>query len=328
MADPVDIVRDAPRMPVPAVDPEARIPDSVKRASALADSYYQKAVEAAPAAPEPAPVAAEPAAPAPAAPPADEPNYEHMYRSMKGRFEQSQHQTAQLAEELRLQQEFIRQLNSKVDAANAPQEPIITEEERKTYGDEFFDVVTRTAANVVATAVEGIKEENEELKRQLQRTANQTLGQLVAAQVPNWREINQDPRFTSWLNLRDVYSGMARLQLLQNAQRRSDAPAIIAFYRNYLAESGQTARPTSDTPPPSAAPREPAVKLESLVAPGRARPASDAPDVPVTKPQYTRQQIAALYAQKRQGLWNSRLDDWNRLETDIIAAGREDRVKG
>jgi len=62
----------------------------------------------------------------------------------------------------------------------------------------------------------------------------------------------------------------------------------------------------------------------------RARQAATAPrSVAITgRHVYTRPQIAELYKQHRNGAYAGREADWNRLENDIIAAGREGRVIG
>jgi hypothetical protein len=44
------------------------------------------------------------------------------------------------------------------------------------------------------------------------------------------------------------------------------------------------------------------------------------------KATHTRTQIAQLYEQHRKGVYVGREAEWNRLEYDIIAAGREGRI--
>jgi len=64
----VDVTRDSPPIPPGSVDPDVKVPDSVKRAAALAESFYSKTPPKPADAPEPAPPA-----PAAEAPPADAP---------------------------------------------------------------------------------------------------------------------------------------------------------------------------------------------------------------------------------------------------------------
>jgi hypothetical protein len=70
------------------------------------------------------------------------------------------------------------------------------------------------------------------------------------------------------------------------------------------------------------------MQLETLAAPGRARPAPGDSSVPAEKPIYTRAQIANNYALRRRGAFNGRETEWNTLEADMIAAGNEGRVRG
>jgi len=47
---------------------------------------------------------------------------------------------------------------------------------------------------------------------------------------------------------------------------------------------------------------------------------------PVSGKRYRRSEILDLYARKRRGEYRDRPDEWNRLENDIYAAGRENRI--
>jgi hypothetical protein len=114
--------------------------------------------------------------------------------------------------------------------------------------------------------------------------------------APNWREINRNPRWLQWLQEIDSLSGRTRQQLLNDATAAGDAPRVIAFFRGFQQEVGQ--------------------------APGRARPARP------EKPIYTRAQIAQLYSAHRKGAYVGREAEWARQDADIIAAGREGRIRG
>jgi hypothetical protein len=79
---------------------------------------------------------------------------------------------------------------------------------------------------------------------------------------------------------------------------------------------------------PAPAPREPAISLTSLAAPGRARPATGGnASLPADKPTYTRAQVKQLYEQHRKGAYVGREAEWARLEADFFTAQREGRYR-
>ena len=341
---PETVTVNAPAMPQNPVDPNVKVPANVSRMAALAESYYKQATEPPkkedlPQPQQPAHTHAQPVAQpglpettSPPTQPEQTPNYEHMYNSMKGRFQQQQTINNQLAAEVQQQQAFVENLKQRLNALENPPAPkqVMTPEERAAYteyyGEQFFQAVDKRVQELVGDKVEKIDElerRNQHLEQQLQRTSNRTLHQIVVAQVPNYRELNNDPGFLQWLSLRDIYSGQSRNTLLQSAFRRGDAPALIAFYKGYLAETGQL-RPQLESAPP--APQQAPVQLEALVAPGAPRPAIERPDLAPQKRHYSRREIAAYYDQKRRGYWAGKDAEWNALEHDFTAAAREGRI--
>ena len=153
----------------------------------------------------------------------------------------------------------------------------------------------------------------------------------VAAAVPNYQDIDQNPRWHQWLMGVDLLSGRVRQQLLNEAVTAGATGRVIGFFKGFLAEEVATGH---IEPPPQpgltsqSPPATPAVDLASLVAPGRPRPASgvDA-TLPPEKPFYTRKNITQNYDMKRRGAFVGRQAEWDRLEQDMIAAGREGRIR-
>jgi hypothetical protein len=123
------------------------------------------------------------------------------------------------------------------------------------------------------------------------------LDQAVERALPNYRETDRDPRWHRFLLEIDPYTGQVRQQLLNAAIARSDATAVIAFFKGFMREAGGA--PTSSA------------------APGRARPASPANKI------YTRDEIKQLYRAHQQGAYVGREAEWARLENDFYRAQRE-----
>jgi len=354
--------------PAPAdrVDPNVRMPDSVRAAAAKAASFYEQPPADAPASAEPAkepaaegvtePVtpaqppaaaapepakepAAAPAAPVqpvePQQPEPTEQDWHHRFLSMQGRYNASQktigslqEQIAQMGDELMRMQGALQGQPPTQGQQPDTRYQKLTEKDVQEYGTELIDVVKRAAAEVVAPELESVKAENAELKREVAYTARERLLQHLDTALPEWRTINKDQRFLQWLNLPNVYTGVIRKQMLNQAYQAAHAPRVLAFFKDFLSEERATGHSTTPTQPAApAAPRTAAVQLETLAAPGKARPASGNTDAPADKPVFTRAQIAAFYADVRAQRYAGRDAEKNRLEQEIFAAQREGRVR-
>ncbi len=336
----VDVVRDAPPRPLAPEDTNVIIPESVKRAAALAESFYrpQPDPNAPPATPQPdpnaTPVAAAtpaPAAPAPAAPaaPPTAEEWENRYKAMKGRYDQSQLQLGEMQQQITQMGTELHHLQTARAAPPVAPTKLITEQEQKDYGDEFLTVVRKAATEEFAPVVDGLKQEVTTLRERLASKANQDVWAALDQTVPEWRTINKSPAFINWLSLRDTYSGAIRRVLLNDAFRAADAPRVLSFFRGFVTDEAATgSAPLSPAPATAAlAPvRQAAVSLEVLAAPGRAQssPASAAGEKPV----FTRAQIRDFYDDVRLQVYLGRDAEKGQIEQAIFAAQREGRVRG
>jgi hypothetical protein len=259
---------------------------------------------------------------------------------MQGRFHrqqeiirQMQDQLSDLGNELSRATENNRQLQAQL-AVPPEQRRLVTDKDRADFGEEFIDVAQRAAAEAINPQVEALQGQVQSLTQTLQRTAQQTLYSELGREVPNWRIINRHPTFVRWLGLRDPMSGAIRKLLLDDAFRAADAARVVSIFKGFVAEdaANRPAEPVpqplaTPAPAPAAAPRQPAVALETLAAPGRARSTPPNPGT-VEKPIYTRNFIQRFYDDSRRGLWDGRVAEKQALEADIYAAQREGRVRG
>ena len=352
----VDVTRDAPHKPLPPVDESVKIPDSVKRAAEKAESFYKQQVTPTPEpAPEPAPPAAEaqpaepappsaevPVQPEPEAAPSKQELQEHewarRYNSMKGRHDKDQQvinalqeQRDQLADELT---RAVNMLNSRQpQQQEQPQQPVrrITEQDEADYGPDLIDLARRAAEDAINPKLNQLEQENENLKRTLQASAKKALFQTLDVQIPNWRDINRDPRFKRWLSLPDVYTNSVRGSLLNAAMQAADAPRVVAFFKGFISDGVATGHvdPVPQTEQPILpVPRQAAVSLETLAAPGRARPSTgEQPTGMADKPIYSRAQIQAFYRDSRAGVYAGREAEKTRIEQELFVAQREGRIR-
>ena len=332
---------------LPPVDTAVSVPESVRRAAAEAEARHKAAYQT----PDPvvsgetpAPVVdpataavADPAAPAPDAAPAPvaapqgEVDWEARYNSMKGRFDQSQRTIGSMQGQMsELGDELVR-TQSLLTPRQPPQQQqparLLTDQERADYGTELIEVVQKAALEAVAPEITTLKQQNQQLRQKVAQQDQQGIFAALDQAVPNWREINESDRFKAWCRLPDLYSGVLRGRLLNDAFRAGQAPRVAQFFRGFLTEEVATGQQSVTLP--SAVERTAAVPLETLAAPGRAKPATgaDSTGAPADKPIITRQQIAAFYDQVRKGAYAGRDADKARDEAIIFAAQREGRTR-
>jgi hypothetical protein len=349
------------------VDTSVVLPPSVVRAAAAAAELHKQAYQPATPQPsppspqpDPAPVAPSPqpdpapqpqpqAQPQPAPQPAPQPEpdddsvtpdqWRHRYLSMKGRYEaaqvnlgQMQEMNSQLADELMRAQPTTQPQPQQQQRQQRPQ-PIIrrvTPDDVKTYGPELIDLVQRAAVDAVAPEIQKVSQETQQTRQQITQTAKQAMFAALDTLVPTWKAININPRFKEWCRKPDVYSGMLRGQLLNNAVAAADAPRAAAFFNGFLAEeqaTGQAPAPQSGQQA-SQPPRQAAVALEALAAPGRPKPAAGSvPASAADKPIYTRAQITWFYSQAGRAYYAGREDERKSDEQSLFLAQREGRVR-
>jgi hypothetical protein len=364
----IDAVVDQRGMTQPPADPSVTIPSSVKAASAAADKIHQQAyaepVTGDGNTPQPQPqVLAQPepqvqpqaqvqpqptAKPDPNAPPGS-PEFEaHTYQSMKGRYDASQRQLGiaqqqlqALSTELVQTQALMEQVAKRGPVADpvlpAPTQKRVTEKDEETYGKELIDLATRAAEDAVAPKLTRLEQENQNLNARLRQTNLQNSRQTVHAALfgwnRNWEAINGSPEFVAWLRLPDLYSGQLRHTLLKAAFESGNAPRVIAFFQGFLTEHPPTGGPDPSLPQPGAAqlapqPRQAAIPLEQLAAPGKAKPApGNMPTQPAAQPIITRKYISDFYTLVRKGAFVGREPEKERLEREIYAAQNAGQVR-
>ena len=279
------------------------------------------------------------------APGEDEQSWEHKYKSMKGRYERAESTIRQLTERISSMENVIISLQ----AAPPPEaqryggddfggqtvstQKYLTPEEEADYGSEFLSVVGKKAKEELAPEVVALKKEVDYLKQQMggiggyvTQTERQRMQASLDAAMPNWREVNRDPNFLTWLKLPDAYSGAIRHNLLKQAYERNDGPRVLAFFRGFLSEEAAVSPANSGPDVPDGATVQGKVPLNTLAAPGRAKTAA-ASTAPAEKPYFTRAQIAKFYADSAAGRFRGREAEKDRIEKQIFAAEREGRIK-
>jgi hypothetical protein len=176
----------------------------------------------------------------------------------------------------------------------------LTQRDADTYGHDVLDLTQRAALHAVSPYLQDLQQQNAKLRQKLSKAERRRMDQEVEAAIPNFREIDRDPRWHRWLLERDVLAGRQRQVLLNDAIAKGNASRAIEFFRRFQQEAGGASAPTYS-------------QVRSAPAGGQI---------------YTRDLIAKLYEAHRKGAYTGREAEWARQEADIFRAQREGRVAG
>jgi hypothetical protein len=144
--------------------------------------------------------------------------------------------------------------------------------------------------------------QNSRLQKQLAKEARYRMDQALEQAVPEFREIDKNPRWHRWLLGIDVLSSRVRQTLLNEAISAGNASRVIAFFRQFQQEDGGGTSQTYSSN----------------------RQAGSY----YGKPIYTRESIGQLYEMHRRGDFKNREAEWSKIEQDIFDAQKTGRVSG
>src|SRR5262249_20429899 len=85
--------------------------------------------------------------------------------------------------------------------ANAEREvamPYLTNEDVTNFGPELVDLAQRAAQHAVGPELQELERRNAELSARLAREVKRNLDVALERAVPDWRQVNQDPRWLQW----------------------------------------------------------------------------------------------------------------------------------
>jgi len=261
-----------------------------------------------------------------------EETYKQRYLSLKGRFDsemprlqQDNHRMQGLVADLERQ---VEQLSTVANQSTQNQSgdatgPKIDKEAFEEYGPEFKGLIE---------TVESLQAENSQLKTKLtdlsgditseRQRQNESSYQAYMSRVKahvsslgrEFDAINSDQAFLNWLRQFPEGESEARFAKLKRAEANQDLEATKEIFTEYLGS------------PPKSTPQK---KETPNIQPNPTNPGSDTnPPNPQNERVWTRDSIAAFYADKRRGVFKGREEEARALEVDIHAAAGEGRVRG
>lgn len=280
------------------------------------------------------------------APQLDPTDWKAKYSALKGKYDA---EIPRMRAEVDGLQSVLASLNDdprKEPARDAPADPakplnLLTEEERRDYGEDFIDVVHRAAQEALKPTLAKLEEENKSLRNQLggvsqkvAQTQQADVKAVLSREVEDWQIINRDERFHQWLEQKAPYSNQIKGVLLRSAFDRGDAAEVVAFFKGFLAEHAATqptVEPTlapTDEPPLEPTAGNGKVDLATLAGPGKGKAVPNANSTPKEGPIWTRAEIAAFYKDVNKGNFKGRDAEKDRYEKDIMRAQEENRIRG
>ena len=271
---------------------------------------------------EPQPAVATPPAPAP-----QPDNWEHKYKTLKGRYNSDVPRLQSEVGELKGQlQQAIAKMNELTKAPEKPKEepkPVADPKDVEAFGEDLVSMVQRVAERMFGDAARAIREQAAAFDQRITRveetlkgtsqtvavTAEQAFFDRLTKLVPNWEEINANQAFLDWLGEIDPVYGQPRQAALNVAQQSLNAERAAAVFKAFAGTLPQA--PKADPVGKQVTP-----KAVAATAP-----------TPSDKPVLTQKQITAFYDDVRRGAFRGKEAEAQRIEAMINAAIAEGRVR-
>jgi hypothetical protein len=234
--------------------------------------------------------------------PEQEASYKRQLEVLKGKYSA---EVPRMAAEIRELKEMLAKAQVSAQPVTRPSK--LSQEEIDEYGSGFIDVMKKAAAEVVPDDVGEIKQQVEQLRSESARAAEERFFRQLTEQAPQWKQLNENPEFLTWLSGIDPLSGRIRQEIFDEARDRRDGWRVGNFFNSF----GGSQEPEQVASDPLADQVEPPTTRVSAPPPG--------------KRTYTPADISAFYAAVREGKYTAA--DATRIEADIFAAQSEGRIR-
>jgi hypothetical protein len=266
-------------------------------------------------------------APAPATPPAPSEDWQQKYRSLQGIFAQKtgelQAQVKSYESQLSALQKQVADLAAHKEAK--PARPTADPKDVESFGADMIDMVQRYAEQVFqrlasqfgqkVTEFEGrlagLEQKVSGVSEKTDNTLEQQFYATLGGLVPDWEQINTDPRWLQWLGTVDPIYGAPRQAALDAAHQRLDAQRVASVFKAFKASL-------------------PAGRQDALaqqVAPSGAAGSVPAPAAQQQKSVLSAKSVEKFYRDLAQGKYAGREAEAAKLEAEIDLAAAEGRIR-
>ena len=258
--------------------------------------------------------------------------FEQKYRTLQGMYNAEVPRLNSQVQELTQRGQNMEQLVATMQATPAPAPApspasVLTEEEVEEYG-ESIDIMRKVSQEIAGQYQQQIADLTstvqqlqgtvvprvEQIANQQAHSAEQIFWSELTKSVPNWREVNDNQDFQSWLLETDPLSGLTRQTYLDDAQRNQDVTRVASFFSSWQSATGAVV----------AQPNRAASELEKQVSPGKGR--SGAASTTSEIKTYTPQDITNFFEKVRSGGFEGNEEERDAIERDIFAAQGDGRI--
>jgi len=266
--------------------------------------------------------------------PKSEEDYVQKYKTLQGMYNAEvprlHSQNRDLTNRVQQLEQLLASMNAQPSKDEPAQEKYVTDSDIEEYGDSI-DMMRKVSREELSAAARKIAELEGTIKqlqssvvpqvqqvaqRQAASSEQQFWSDLTAA-VPDWRDINDNPDFQSWLLQVDPLTGINRQTYLEDAQQNLDSRRVASFFETWSGLSGKSTVAQNKNVTNS--------ELERQVAPGRAK-SGGAPTNNSAK-MYAPGDIKKFFEDVRKGRYVGKEAERDRIESDIFAAQREGRIQ-
>lgn len=269
---------------------------------------------------EPAPETAEVEPTLPVEPVAQEVDWQQKYRTLQGMYDADVPRLHTQVKELTQQ---LHQMQLQMEAKPAPtetREHLVTDADKEAFGEDLIDLQRRIAQEVAGhydAKLSAYESKIEALERRLLQTGDQvgtmTFEQKLHRAIPDFADIDADPRWIAWLDSISPDIRAPRRLLAEQAYKNGDIEGVVHYVNLFRS-----------TLEPAAKPDKRQSELNRQVAPSRA--ASGNANVTPQGKQYTMGQWGALYDTVAKLYAKGSGDEAQKLEAELNAAMTQGRV--
>ena len=254
-------------------------------------------------------------------PVASEETWQQKYSTLNGKYNAEVPRLHQQVKELAAQLDAVYQ---QMQAQQKPKEDteqssLVTDQDREAFGDDLIDLQRRVAhevAGVYEAKMASYEAKIAALEQRLMQTGNQvgemTFEQRLLRAVPDFDQVNTDPRWIAWLDEVDPLLRGPRRTVASQAYNNADVAGVAHYVNMFKAAHGTPKQDTRKS------------ELERQVAPSRVN-SGTAQAAPQGKT-YSMNQWNAAYDRVAQLVSSGKYDEATKLEAELSTAMQQGRV--
>lgn len=218
----------------------------------------------------------------------------------------------------------IDDLSAKIaDMASRGRDPfseVITQEDIDTIGPEAVDIVKKATKRATESAIDPLRKELEEIKareaiekqRKIEEARQNAYSNFLSdlgRMVPDYKDLDVNPKFATYLNSLDPYTGELRMDAFRRAENYLDAERVADFFLEFREQQ----------------PKSKKELLEERITPE----GSNGTQAPLTNKKqdtFTAKEVEKFYNDLTKGVYKGKRKEADELEARITRAYIEGKI--